>query len=110
MHPAPLFLHVARYAGAHVQSELAAARAIANGAVCEGLWMSHPIQSATEPVAWKAMAVTPSPDPGVPVLLWQYMFPRDGASIDRSLVNPNIDAQMDLLRYLVLPPGTANVA
>jgi hypothetical protein len=83
----------------------ALARALAHGVPCHGLWMAHPLQTAIEPVAFNMAAVTPSPDPGVPVLLWQYMFPRDGAMLDRSLVNPAIDAQNDLLRYLVPPPG-----
>jgi hypothetical protein len=88
----------------------ALARAVANGAACHGLWMTHPNQAAQEPVPWSAAAVAPSPSPGAPVLLWQYMFPRDGAQIDRSQVSPDIDALNDLLQYLVLPPGAANVA
>jgi hypothetical protein len=88
----------------------ALARAVAQGADCHGLWMAHPLVRTPEPVEWNAALVTPSPNPGPPVLLWQYMFARDGAAIDRSLVNPDIDAQADLLRYLVLPPGVTNVA
>jgi len=88
----------------------ALARAIANGAACHGLWMARPLQSAGEPVAWNDAAVRASPDPGVPVLLWQYMFPRDGGAFDRSQVNPGVDAERELLRYLVLPPGGADVA
>jgi len=83
----------------------ALARAIANGAPCHGLWMAHPVMAA-EPVAWNPVLVTPtSPNPGVPVLLWQYMFPAGGLAIDRDQVNPAIDAQADLLQYLVLPPA-----
>jgi hypothetical protein len=66
--------------------------------------MAHPFLNAPEPVPWNPAMVTPTPDPGAPVLLWQYMFGRAGSQFDRSLVNPNIDAQNDLLRYLVLPP------
>jgi hypothetical protein len=89
----------------------ALARAVAQGAACHGLWMAHPLQGAKEPVEWNPALVTPSPNPGPPVLLWQYMFSRDGAAIDRSQVNPAIDAQADLLDNLVLPPGpVVNVA
>jgi hypothetical protein len=89
----------------------ALARAVAHGAACHGLWMTHPLIATAEPVEWNARLVAPSPNPGPPVLLWQYMFPHDGAAIDRSQVNPSIDAQADLLRYLVLPPSSVtNVA
>ncbi len=80
-------------------------RAMANGAPCRGLWLAHPLVSRPEPVAWDATLVTPRPDPEVPVLLWQYMFPRDGVNVDRNLVNPAIDAENDLLRYLIAPPA-----
>jgi hypothetical protein len=88
----------------------ALARAISAGAACQGLWVAHPLVKTAEPVAWRPHAVAPSPDPGVPVLLWQYMFSVKGAALDRSQVNPAIDAQNDLLQYLVLPPGAAPVA
>jgi hypothetical protein len=88
----------------------ALARAIAGGAACHGLWMAHPLMGAAEPVPWNPGAVAPSPDPGAPVLLWQYMFPRDGANLDRSLVNQGIDAENDLLKYLILLPGGAVAA
>lgn len=84
-------------------------RALANGSTCHGLWISHPNPSLVEPVTWNA-AVKPSPEPGVPVLLWQYMFPRDGAAIDRNQVNPSVDVQNDILRYLVLPSAPTAVA
>jgi hypothetical protein len=83
----------------------ALARALAHGAACRGLWLAHPVLKLREPVAWDEVRIAPSPDPGAPVLLWQYMFPRDGASLDRSLVNPAIDAQNDLLAFLIPPPG-----
>ena len=83
----------------------ALARAIANGVSCHGLWMAHPLLTTPEPVAWNPALVTPAPDPGAPVLLWQYMFPRDGAQLDRDQLSPNVDAQNDLLQYLVLPPA-----
>ena len=85
----------------------ALARAIANGATCNGLWLAHPLLTAPEPVAWTPSLVKPVPDPGVPVLLWQYMFSRDGANLDRSLVNPEIDPQRDLLQFLIPPPSAA---
>jgi hypothetical protein len=88
----------------------ALARAVANGVACQGLWLAHPLVKAPEPVAWNSALVTPSLDPGVPVLLWQYMFPRDGAQMDRSLVSPAIDAQADLLAFLVPPPAPAAMA
>ena len=83
----------------------ALSRALANGATCGGLWMTHPLLKAPEPVEWNNALTSPNPDPGVQVLLWQYMFPRDGAEIDRNLVNPAIDAQNDLLQYLIPPPA-----
>ncbi len=84
----------------------ALARALSQGAKCRGLWLAHPLVSTPEPVAWNAALVRPSPDPGAPVLLWQYMFASGGVNVDRSLVNPAIDAQADLLRFLVPPPPT----
>jgi hypothetical protein len=83
----------------------ALARALAHGTACSGLWMSHPLLKRPEPVAWDNATVAPSPDPGAPILLWQYMFPRDGANIDRSVVNPAIDAQKDFLAFLIPPPA-----
>jgi hypothetical protein len=83
----------------------ALARALANGVSCGGLWMAHPLLADPEPVAWNPSIVAPTPDPGAPVLLWQYMFPRNGANIDRSLVNPEIDAQRVLLSRLIAPRG-----
>jgi hypothetical protein len=88
----------------------ALARAVANGVACHGVWMAHPVQTAVEPVAYNPAAATPSPDPGAPILLWQYMFARDGVAVDRNQVNPAIDAQRDLLQHLVLPPGDIPVA
>jgi hypothetical protein len=88
----------------------ALARAIANGVSCGGLWMSHPLLRDPEPVAWNAATVCPTPDPGAPVLLWQYMFARNGANIDRTIVNPSIDPQADLLAYLIAPPGPPLIA
>jgi hypothetical protein len=81
----------------------ALAKAIALGVACHGLWMAHPLLTAKEPVPWNDALVKPSPDPGAPVLLWQYMFPRDGLLVDRDQVSPNIDANAELLQYLVLP-------
>ena len=72
--------------------------------------MAHPLQGAQEPVPFSAPAVAPSPFPGSPVLIWQYMFPRDGAALDRSQVNPEIDAANDLLRHLIPPPETNLIA
>jgi hypothetical protein len=83
----------------------ALARALAQGAACNGLWMTHPLLKQPEPIAWDEAKVTPSPDPGVSVLMWQYMFARDGANLDRSLVNPTIDAKNELLAFLIPPPA-----
>jgi hypothetical protein len=81
--------------------------ALANGVACGGLWMARWLTKAPEPVAWDTDSTSPNPDPGVPVLLWQYMDSRDGANLDRNLVNPAIDAQEQLLRLLIVPPSSA---
>jgi hypothetical protein len=86
-----------------VVSWTALAKAIAHGVDCHGLWMAHPLLTTKEPVAWDDALVTPKPDPGARVLLWQYMFPRDGLMVDRDQVNPSLDANADLLQFLVLP-------
>jgi len=77
--------------------------ALENGSACHGLWLSHPLQHAQEPVPWDNTKVVPNPDPGVPVLLWQYMFARDGVDIDRNQVNPMLGPMLDFLQFLVLP-------
>jgi hypothetical protein len=73
-------------------------------APCRGIWLARWVPDV-EPVAWSPARTRPSVDPGVPVLAWQYTSPRDGAAIDRNLVNPALDAQAELLRFLILPPG-----
>jgi hypothetical protein len=77
-------------------------RAMTDGAPCYGLWLARYLKVVKEPVAWDAASLSPSPDPGVTALLWQY----DGADeFDRNLVNPAIDPSADFLQYLILPPG-----
>jgi hypothetical protein len=78
--------------------------AMAADAPCSGLWLAFWLETVQEPVAWDAPALKPTPDPGVPVLLWQYV----GAnSFDRDLANPDLDPANGLLPLLVLPPGSA---
>jgi hypothetical protein len=77
-------------------------QAMAGGASCSGLWLAYWLERAQEPVAWDAAVLTPNPDPGVPVLLWQYVGADD---FDRNLANPALDPQSGLLAFLVLPPG-----
>jgi hypothetical protein len=83
-------------------TNLRAARA--QNVPCHGIWLARWIPDV-EPVPWSAPRTRPVVDPGVPVLAWQYTSPRDGAAIDRNLVNPELDAQRDFLRFLVLPPS-----
>jgi hypothetical protein len=79
--------------------------AMANGVACAGLWTALPLANAVEPVPWDPKLATPNPDPRAPVLLWQYMVAHGVARFDRDLVNPGINAQLQLLRRLILPPA-----
>jgi hypothetical protein len=81
----------------------ALSRAVSGGALCGGIWLSHPHVSAVEPVAWEPAMLKPFAGvPGVPVLLWQYLF---GHTFDRNLVNPDLGDAGDFLSTLVLLPS-----
>ena len=75
--------------------------AMASGAPCGGVWLSHPYRAVAEPLPWSAAMLAPyAPIAGVPVLLWQYAF---GTTFDRDLAAPNAPA--DWLESLPLPQG-----
>jgi hypothetical protein len=79
--------------------------AIAAGASCSGIWLSHPYEaSATkEPVQWSESMLKPFVAANLPsVLFWQYSF---GNAVDRDLVNPAVNGD-ELLSTLVLPTTT----
>ena len=79
--------------------------AVAGGAACGGIWLSHPHQTVVEPAAWDVSMLSPFAGvPGAPVVLWQYLF---GSTFDRSLVNPALQDPDSFLESLVLPPAQA---
>jgi hypothetical protein len=84
---------------------LAAAQAV--GVRCEGVWIARYYSGNCEMGEWSDLIVTPvSPDPFPwPILAWQYAGNCLSGAIDCSQTNPNIDAQGQLLDFLVLPPA-----
>ena len=83
--------------------------AMAAGTPCFGAWIARYFTGSCSMGDWESDIVTPaSPSPfPVPILAWQYAGNCDGGQIDCSQTNPGIDAQSQLLRFLVLPPGAA---
>lgn len=84
-------------------------RAVDEGCECGGVWLSHPYAAKTEPVQWDPRMLSPYKDiPGVPVLLWQYLFPLrtdpQRKQFDRNLVNPALADASEFLRTLPEPP------
>ncbi|HEV2446403.1 MAG TPA: hypothetical protein VGS58_10790 [Candidatus Sulfopaludibacter sp.] len=85
----------------------ALAAAMAAGVPCQGAWMARYPSSNCAMREWSDQLVTPaapSPFP-CPILAWQYAENCLGGQIDTSQTNPNIDANSQLLPFLVLPPG-----
>ncbi|HUA99537.1 MAG TPA: hypothetical protein VMA34_14500 [Terracidiphilus sp.] len=81
--------------------------AISAGAPCHGAWIARYPAGDGSMIEWSDTVVTPvlpSPFP-VPILAWQYAGNCLNGQIDCSQTNPGIDAESQLLKYLVLPPG-----
>jgi hypothetical protein len=82
--------------------------AIAAGASCKGLWVAHwSTPAGFQPISdWSQDKTSPHPPVSAPVLLWQYANSAFGSGgFDCNQVNPALDLEQDLLRYLILPPA-----
>jgi hypothetical protein len=86
---------------------VALAAAQAAGVRCMGVWIARYFSGNCEMGEWSDLIVTPAaPDPFPwPILAWQYAGNCLDGAIDCSQTNPNIDAQGQLLDFLVLPPA-----
>jgi hypothetical protein len=86
-----------------------AALAAAQGAgvQCMGAWIARYCSTGCETGEWSSLIVTPiSPEPFPwPILAWQYAGNCLNGIIDCSQTNPSLDAQSQLLDFLVLPPA-----
>lgn len=88
------------------QTWKALARAISNGAVCQGAWIArYLIKTGCVPVpGWREKFVKPKDLPAqCPLLAWQYAQECEG--IDYSLINP--DHEADFLAGIIVPPEQA---
>jgi hypothetical protein len=84
--------------------------ALAAGATCGGVWLSHPYveawASTHEPVQWASRMLEPYPGiDGVDVANWQYRF---AGLFDCNQLNPNLNDASGFLRTLPLPPMTGS--
>ena len=86
----------------------ALAAAQSAGVRCMGVWIARSYSGYCEMGEWSDAIVTPvSPEPFPwPILAWQYAVNCLNGAIDCSQTNPNIDAQSQLLDFLVLPPAS----
>ncbi len=82
------------------------------GAQCMGIWIARYDPGTCQMGQWSDSIVTPrSPSPFPwPILAWQYAGNCLKGAIDCSQTNPHIDAQSQLLDFLVLPPGIGALA
>jgi len=95
----------------------AIAEAGARGIPCDGVWVAHWLEQG--PAAdtqkgclalpeWDAAKVTPPVTLHCPVMFWQYSAQcRGGSGFDCDQSNPNLDAERDILPFLVPPPAPA---
>ncbi len=81
--------------------------AVSGGAPCSGAWIARYPAGDGTPIDWSDAVVTPAPPAPfpVPILAWQYAGNSLSGQIDCSQTNPGIDAESQLLKFLVLPPG-----
>jgi hypothetical protein len=92
-----------------MQSDLATwdnlSKAIAAGTPCRGVWVARYYHDEPAVGEWLSDILCPkcSDTFGIPILAWQYCDKGLNGQIDCTQINPAIDAQNDLLQYLVLP-------
>lgn len=82
--------------------------AAAAGTPCHGLLVAHYVVNpgVFKPLSdWSAKDTAPSPSVAAPVLIWQYVGNACDKKFDCDQVNPALDLEKDLLRYLILPPA-----
>lgn len=86
-------------------------QAMADGADCGGAWVARYLNDGCSRFPdWNDAFVTPDGGTPCPILIWQYAGNCYGnGGIDCSQTNPALDANDELLRYLVLPAGTSDV-
>ena len=84
----------------------ALATAEADGALCGGLWIARYFPNDCKLADWNEHKVTPAAPNPFPftILAWQFSGNCLSGKIDCSQTNPNLDAQADLLDFLVVPP------
>ncbi len=78
------------------------------GTPCHGLWVAHYVVNpgVFEPLCdWNSKDTAPHPAVAAPVLIWQYVGNAYKWKFDCDQVNPTLDLEKDLLRYLILPPA-----
>jgi hypothetical protein len=82
--------------------------AAAAGTPCHGLLVAHYVvdPGVFKPLSdWSAKDTAPAPPVAAPVLIWQYVGNACDGKFDCNQVNPALDLEKDLLRYLILPPA-----
>jgi hypothetical protein len=84
-------------------------QAMANGADCGGAWVARYLDDGCTRIPdWNDAFVTPAGGAPCPLLIWQYAGNCYGnGGIDCSQTNPALDANDELLRFLVLPPESS---
>ena len=87
----------------------ALAEAADAGIPCGGLWIARFKPNDCKLADWNNAKVTPaSPDPfPFTILAWQFSEGCLDGQIDCSQTNPSIDAQAELLDFLIVPPPAA---
>lgn len=85
----------------------ALAAAVNAGAPCRGVWVARYYSGQCTLGDWLPEIVSPKSTAPftLPILAWQYAQECLSGQIDCSQINPGIDAQGQLLQYLVLPPA-----
>jgi hypothetical protein len=82
----------------------ALAQAMNAGAACEGAWIArYPAGGCDQILEWDDTVVTPTAGVPCPILAWQYAG--NCGPIDCSQTNPELDPQVALLQFLILPPA-----
>lgn len=83
----------------------AIATAHTQGVGCYGVWSARYYTNSCTMSPWNNAVAIPTVTLPCDVLLWQYAENCCNGMIDSNQINPNIDAQTQLLNRLVLPPA-----
>lgn len=85
--------------------------AVAQGATCKGAWIARygnrtGAAGCCDVIDWDNTAVAPAVPIPCKILAWQYSEECHGQDgYDCNQTNPNIDAQQELLKFLIMPPA-----